>query len=213
MRDRSAKEARSIAKASEIASDGTAVLEDVRRARAAAGNRGEARDLLERLYPRVRAVVRMLVSDPELSEELAQQAMMEIYTGLKRFRGESRLETWAGSVAYRSAKRQLVRQRRFSRTHAPEREVAAGQPGPERIVEQRRVLRRLEGLLHELSEARRVALGLHLVEGYSVAEVAEMTAVSPNTVKDRLRHGLKELREALLRDPELERGLLELRSE
>ena len=210
MQGRSAKEASSIAKASEIASDGTAVLEDVRKARAAARNRGEARDLLERLYPRVRAVVRMLASDPALIEELTQQAMMEIYTGLRRFRGESGLETWAGSVAYRSTKRQLGKQRRFSWTHAPQREVAAGQPGPERVVERTRVLRRLEGLLDGLSEVRRLALGLHLVEGYSVAEVAEMTAVSPNTVKDRLRCGLKELREALAREPELERDLSEL---
>jgi RNA polymerase sigma-70 factor (ECF subfamily) len=69
-----------------------------------------------------------------------------------------------------------------------------------------RVPRAIIEYLGELPETRRVALVLRHVMGYSVEEIAELTEVSPNTVKDRLHHAREHVRKTLRR----ELGLLPL---
>ena len=54
--------------------------------------------------------------------------------------------------------------------------------------------------LSELSETRRIAIVLRHIMGYSVQEVAELTEVSINTVKDRLFHARAQLRASIRRD-------------
>src|SRR5690606_27390437 len=54
--------------------------------------------------------------------------------------------------------------------------------------------------LAELPETRRVALVLRHVMGYSIDEIAELTGVSPNTVKDRLLQGREQLRKNIRRE-------------
>ena len=55
--------------------------------------------------------------------------------------------------------------------------------------------------LSKLPEKRRHTLVLRLAYGYSVAEVAAITDAPVNTVRDRIRVGLKELRQSIARDP------------
>jgi RNA polymerase sigma-70 factor (ECF subfamily) len=47
---------------------------------------------------------------------------------------------------------------------------------------------------------QRSALVLRHVMGYSVNEIAELSDVSPNTVKDRLLRGTREMRRLIRRD-------------
>jgi RNA polymerase sigma factor (sigma-70 family) len=69
-----------------------------------------------------------------------------------------------------------------------------------------RVPRAIIEYLGELPETRRVALVLRHVMGYSIDEIAELTEVSVNTVKDRLHQGREQVRKTLRR----ELGLLPL---
>lgn len=62
------------------------------------------------------------------------------------------------------------------------------------------VPRALVEYLAELPETRRVALVLRHVLGYSVEEIAELTEVSPNTVKDRLLQAREQVRKTLRRE-------------
>ncbi|MFO0571899.1 MAG: sigma-70 family RNA polymerase sigma factor [Polyangiaceae bacterium] len=59
---------------------------------------------------------------------------------------------------------------------------------------------RCKEYLEQLPEAQREALVLRHVMGYSVSEIAEATEVSPNTVKDRLLRGTREMRRLIRRD-------------
>jgi DNA-directed RNA polymerase specialized sigma24 family protein len=63
--------------------------------------------------------------------------------------------------------------------------------------------------MEDIPQKRRVSLLLHLAHDYTVSEVAELTNVSPNTVKDRLRTAYKELRAILEGNPDLQSGILE----
>jgi DNA-directed RNA polymerase specialized sigma24 family protein len=57
---------------------------------------------------------------------------------------------------------------------------------------------------------RRTPVFLHLLYGYSVAEVSDIMGVSPNTTKDRLKTALRELRVVFDRNPALREAMLEV---
>jgi DNA-directed RNA polymerase specialized sigma24 family protein len=61
-----------------------------------------------------------------------------------------------------------------------------------------------------MPKKRRVPIQLHIMHGYSVAEVSAIMQVSPNTTKDRLKLGLKELRQIFDDNPSLRESLQEL---
>lgn len=53
--------------------------------------------------------------------------------------------------------------------------------------------------MSEMDTERRAMLALHYVDGLGVAELAEVFAVPTGTVKSRLYHARKELRERIER--------------
>jgi len=137
---------------------------------------------------------------------------VEILENLKNFKGLGSIEAWAGRLSYRVLMRHLSRRRRSERTLSlvPD-ETGVSLTDPERESERDRLRKRLVHHLQKLPKERRLVLILRLVYQHSVAEVAEMTGAPINTVRDRIRVGLKELRKSILRDPEAREFLGEVR--
>lgn len=184
---------------------GEILLDDVRIARAAAKDAKVAEQLLLRVHPRVLQVVGAAVGFRPEREDLVQACLLEVLCSLGGFKGAGSLESWAGQIAYRVVMRQLVRRRRRERTLTEVHdEPVSDADDPEQDLARRRIWGRLRDQLDELQIEHRVALMLHIVHGYTVAEIAEFAAVSVNTVKYRLKTGLRALRERYDNDPELQ---------
>jgi RNA polymerase sigma-70 factor (ECF subfamily) len=182
--------------------DGDAVsLDDLRVARAAMTDRAAACRLLERIGPRVRHTVRLIAGRDEEVDDYTNACFLAILENLGKYKGTGPLEAWAGQLTYRVLMRQLKRQRRSERTVTlvPE-ETGASVATPEREATRRSRAEMWRAHLGKLPEKRRDALVLRLVYGYSVAEVAELTQAPLNTVRDRIRVGLRELRRSLAGD-------------
>jgi len=180
----------------------TPYLDDVRLARRAARDREAARELLERLGPRVRHTVWLLVGRDEEIEDLTNSCLLAILENAGKFRGTGPLEAWAGQLTYRVLMRLLKRKRRSDRTLTlvPE-ETGIATTNPEVEAARRGIADRLARHIARLPEKRRETLVLRLAYGYSVSEVAALTDAPVNTVRDRIRVGLKELRQSIARDP------------
>lgn len=179
------------------------LLEDLKLARDAQKDRMAAETLVERLAPRVRQTVLMAVGGDQEADDLTHVCLVEILENLGHYRGAGPLEAWAGRLTYRVLMRHLSRRRRSERTVAlTSEEHGIAVSNPEHDASQERLRSRLKHHLQKLPEERRVTLVLRLVYQYSVAEVAEITNAPVNTVRDRIRVGLKELRQSLLRDPQ-----------
>jgi RNA polymerase sigma-70 factor, ECF subfamily len=178
------------------------VLEDVRLARKAGRDRKAAEEVLRRLGPRVRQTVWMLVGYDEESEDLIDGCLLAILENIGKFRGTGSLEAWAGQLTYRVLMRQLKRLRRSERTVSPVAEEAGvSRDDPERDAMRSAMLGALMQQMSKIPRRRRETLLLRILHGYSVAEVAELTDTPVNTVRDRIRVGLKELRENIGDDP------------
>jgi RNA polymerase sigma-70 factor (ECF subfamily) len=183
---------------------GPTALEDVRAARAATRDRQVATALLTRLEPRVSRVVAKLAGQGAEFHDYVQVCLLEVLKALPSFNGSSSLETWASAVTFRTLMRQLKRQRRRERTVLVDSEATLRDDGtPAHALERARLLQRLSQHLDRLPEERRSALLLRVGLGHSVAEVAEITGAPHNTVRDRLRVGLRELRASMAGDTNL----------
>jgi RNA polymerase sigma-70 factor (ECF subfamily) len=176
-------------------------IEDVRLARAGRSDPAAAERLLVRVVPRVTAVVCAAVGRGAESEELRQAALVEILRSLDAYRGSGSLESWAGQVAFRTVMRSLKRHRRWERSLVePPVEPAAAGDDPERRAVRAELWARLEAGLGKMPAERRATLLLRVMHEHSVEEVAGITGVSANTVKDRLRTAFRELRALFARD-------------
>jgi RNA polymerase sigma-70 factor (ECF subfamily) len=166
---------------------------------AAAGDTSAQRNLVERLSPRVRGISLSILGNALDAEDTTQAILVEILQSASTFRGESLLG-WVDRIAVRTAIRH-ARQRRMRAMQCEVREdVEQFAEASEPAEFEQALPRSLVEYLALLPETRRVAVVLRHVMDYSIDEIAQITEVSPNTVKDRLLHGRAQLRRLIRRD-------------
>jgi RNA polymerase sigma-70 factor (ECF subfamily) len=160
-----------------------------------------ARDqLARRLAPRIRRLTAAFLRNRADAEDAAQAAMLEVLSAAAAFRGESRLEAWADRITVRIAIR-AARARRLASVRNPADldpdEIASPALEPDVLGA---LPRSVFNYLDALPEVRRNALVLRHVLGYSLPEIAELTGVSVNTVKDRLLAAREAVRKLVRRE-------------
>ncbi len=150
--------------------------------------------LLRRHYPRVYAVCRRLAGNAADAADAAQEALIAISRGLKRFDGRSSFTTWSYRVATNACLDEL---RRRGRRHAgPLPEQLAGSradPVGERISTRLD----LDAALGALAEDFRVPVVLRDQAGLSYDEISEVLRIPPGTVRSRIARGRARLVEML----------------
>lgn len=176
------------------------------RALAVAAARGEPRArsaLVERLLDRVRRTTSYLTLTADEADDLAQIALMEVLGSAGTFRGECKLETWADGITIRVAAQHLRKRTRREGLLARFGLAPEAPPAVEETVDLGQIRGRIAYHLSKLTPERRTAFVLRHALGHSVAEVAELTGVPVNTVRDRLRVARGQLRKRALADPVL----------
>jgi len=176
-------------------------------AAAAAGDRRAVEAVVDALWPRVRHLTRFLVRGDADAEDAAQEGMLAVLRGLGSWRVEGELRSWADRVVVRATFAYLERTRR-DRRRLPglvreEEELVRGRTvgGPARaslpMGELYGARRDLVRLLDQLPEAQREAVVLHHVVGMSLPEIAAREGVPVDTLKSRVKAGLRALRAGL----------------
>lgn len=183
---------------SERTSDGdVAVL--IERARA---GQPDAYQALFRLHVvRVhRLVHRLAGASPDL-DDLVQTVFVEGFRSLPAFRGEALFSTWLGRIAVRVVSRHRRRPALRLVPLDDDAPLRRDTPGPELGIDASRRLAQLDALLAALSDKRRAAFVLHVLEGYPVEEVAAMLGASVSAVKVRVHDARREIERRARRDP------------
>ena len=172
---------------------------------AAQGDQNAKRDLVGLVLDQVRRTMSYLSGSERDAEDLAQMAMIQILNSAGSFRGECTLKYWAERIAVRTAMKHFrKRQRREKLTiswfsGAPEHSDIDIEHDAARGEARIRIAEHLQ----KLSFDRRTAIVLRHVQGYGVAEIANLTGAPINTVRDRLRVGRAQLKKRILNDPSL----------
>ena len=133
---------------------------------------------------RLYRVARTLLRSDADCEDAVQEALLRAWARLDTLRSEAYFETWLIRILINQCKGFY----RAKREHAPLTEDIPANTGADRAI--------LEAL-QALPPKPRVALELHCVEGYSVAECARILGVPEGTVKWRLSQGRRLLKREL----------------
>ena len=166
-----------------------------------AGDTPKAEALYRRIYPAIsrtlRRICRFSAADyddlVQLSFERVVKTLVE-----HRFAGACSLTTWASSIAAHVALDMLrarTRERRLFNMGEPRLTDDGPEVGldPERSLEARAELRRLQSVLGRMNGNQARTLVLHDVLGHDLAEIAVVTGVSQAAAQSRLVRGRKEL--------------------
>ncbi len=178
---------------------------------ALAGKPEAQSQLLRRVAPAMRRAVMVVLNGqhPNLDDVL-QDSMIAFMKALPAFRGESQPHTYAARIAARTALAARHRQRSTPHFDTEEDEQAApSSRNPQRETDSARRRNLMLDLLDELPAEQAETLGLRVVMGMSLQEVAEATDAPVNTVRSRVRLAKEALRKRIEAQPDLYEDLAE----
>ncbi|WP_367652459.1 ECF RNA polymerase sigma factor SigK [Intrasporangium sp.] len=168
--------------------------------RSAAGDEGAFAQLYDAVAPRVFGLVRRVVRDRAQSEEVTQEAFLEVWRSASRFdasRGSAL--SWILMIAHRKAV-DRVRSAEAARGREEHYGATSGEVEHDSTAEQvslRLDAQRVHRALANLTKAQRNALELAYLGGYTHTEIAALLDLPLGTAKTRIRDGLIWLRDTL----------------
>lgn len=160
------------------------------RARLVAGEDAAYRECYQQYAPRLMRLLTGILRNKARAEELLQETFIAAFRGIARFRGEVSLATWLARIATNRAYNAVRDDARAKRIAPLEDEDMAAQIEPQ--VEGRDLARKVFGVLGQMDPAKKLAL-LLFAEGYTVAEIAEISGEPRGTILARLSRGRAEL--------------------
>ena len=161
-----------------------------------------ARDLraFERLYriyhPRLTRFLTNILRRAHLVEEALNDTMMVVWRRPESFNGTSKVSTWIFAIAYRTALKAR------SRHDEPMEDRDANlrpslDVGPERQLDRRQAQEILAGALGRLPAEQRAVVDLTYFHEAGYREIAEILDCPIGTVKTRMHHARRRLKDLL----------------
>jgi len=140
----------------------------------------------------------MISQDDKISEHI-NDVMLLVWKYAKQFKGSSKVSTWIFTIAYREFCRILKKEKRQQKIMD---EVAERQ-FVENIHENKTEASDIESsdiinkALEYLPPEQRITIELHYFSGNSISEISEITNSPENTVKTRMFHARRKLRDVV----------------
>jgi RNA polymerase sigma-70 factor (ECF subfamily) len=151
----------------------------------------------ERLYrmhaDRVYGLCLRMTGNVSEAEDCAQDAFIQAWNKLERFRGDSAFSTWLHRIAVNA----VLGRMRSSKREQDRIRVAFEQSSAPTAVADHGELRDLSAAVERLPEGARHVFVLHAVYGYSHEETGAMLDIAPGTSKAQLHRARRLLMQQL----------------
>jgi RNA polymerase sigma-70 factor (ECF subfamily) len=134
-----------------------------------------------------------MTGNPSEAEDCTQEAFIQVWNKLEKFRGDSKFATWVHRVAVNSV---LGRMRKSRREQDRIRAVSDIAPARESIGDSGG-LQDMEVAINELPRGARHVFVLHAVYGYSHDETGNMLGIATGTSKAQLHRAKRLLAQQL----------------
>ncbi len=160
-------------------------------------------ELVRRHRDRMWAIALRTLGDPDEAADAVQDALISAYRCAGGFRGQAQVTTWLHRIVVNACLDRIRRNRARPTTPLPD-------GGPEEpaltldAMAARESRLAVDDALRSLPAEQRAAIVLVDVEGYSVAETAQLLGIAEGTVKSRCARGRARLAVLLghLRNPD-----------
>ncbi len=152
------------------------------------GDPGAFAELVRRHRDRMWAVALRTIGDREEAADALQDALLSAHRGAARFRGDSAVTTWLHRIVVNSCLDRIRRRQSHPTVPLPDGDSGTG-PEPAAPAHDHDTALVVRQALAALPIEQRAALVLVDVQGYPVAEAAEILGVAEGTVKSRCARG------------------------
>lgn len=143
-----------------------------------------------------------LLRDEQTSLDLVQETFLRAVRHLGSLREDARFGSWLFGIAHQQVVQQWRRRGRSPFADDPVPETAiADDPAPGHDLVRQEEAERLLAAVDALPEAQRSVVLLHYLEDFPLIEIARITGAPLGTVKTRLHHARRALREELAPRP------------
>lgn len=158
------------------------------------GDQAAFRELHARYYRRITHFVRAVTYCSDLVDEVANDTLWVVWQCAARFRGESKVSTWILGITRNLSVKAIraVRRNRNDVSDAPEEQAYEPSSQPE-------VTEWVDAGLARLPSEQRTVLEMFYGLDQSCEEISQALNCPLNTVKTRMFHGRRKLRELLPR--------------
>ena len=162
--------------------------------RALKGDEAALRTLWTQHAPRIDALVRRLVGDPDEAADVAQEVWIQIFRALPGYRGDSQFSTWAHRIAVNRTLNALRSTRRLSKVEVDlEEDTSVVDHDGDRSL----LAQTIDEAVQKLSLGARTVFVLHDVEGYTHEEIAVELGITSGGSKSQLSKARAKLRRLL----------------
>lgn len=171
--------------------------------RLALGEREALELLMQRHYARLYRIALGYVRQPDDALDVAQEAFVKAFQNARRWNDRAEPGAWLTRIAVNAAIDSYRRGRRRRTAEEPlpegdrDRQLAAGDPPPDRRVLGRELRERIERALHGLPERQRAVFVLRHHEDLPLEEIGRTLGMNLGTVKSNLHRALLHLRRRL----------------
>ncbi len=173
--------------------------------RVARKDRQAFEELYQLYYRRLFGFLLRFTRRTDLVEEILNDAMFVVWQKATAFQERSRVSTWIFGIAYRKALKRIEQQGRLPQEVSLEDARLSEKGGPDRTLQLLELQETLRAALDRLTPEHRAVVELTYYHGYSLREIAEIVQCPVNTVKTRMFHARRRLREIV---PRLSPGLV-----
>ena len=164
-------------------------------ARVARGDLGAFESLYRTYLPRLTRFLHQLTRRPHAIEEAINDTMLVVWRRAATYTGTSKVSTWIFAIAYRRGLKLLAR---FDEpVEDTGEDLLADDDAPEGSVMRRELHEALAAAMAQVSPEQRAVLELTYYHGCAYREIAEIMECPVDTVKTRMFHARRRLRQLL----------------
>jgi RNA polymerase sigma-70 factor, ECF subfamily len=149
--------------------------------------------LVSQYKRRVYSIAYRMMGSPQDAEDVAQEAFLNIYRGIKRLEEPATLGAWITRITVNTSLNALDRRRRRGQTqplippdHEEEELPDRSMPTPEEHAERSEVRQCIERTLARMEPEARAAIILRDVEDRPYQEIADMLSLGLSAIKMRI---------------------------
>ena len=188
-------------------------------AKAKGGDQGAYEELVRRHQKRAFNVAYRILGDYDEALDTTQEAFIQAWRAIGKFRGESRFIYWLLTITANLCRNRLKHWKRRARNRTSSldepirtedsevtRQIADPSPAVPDVLESKQMEALVRDEMSELDEEYRTVLVLRELQEMRYDEIAAILEIAVGTVKSRLHRGRLLLRDRLRKRPELADG-------
>jgi RNA polymerase sigma-70 factor (ECF subfamily) len=171
----------------------------VLRTRLAEGERAAIDEVYRAHYDALRAFAHRFIGDPAIAEDIVHDVFLALPRAMRGFRGDSSLRTFLFAIALRRGYKHMrsASRRRAAMGRFAEEPDAPPVPAPDNALGRKQLAAVLYDALDRLPRDQRTAFVLCQIDQMSAADAAVIVDAPEATVRTRLFHARRKLRELL----------------